>query len=556
MNVIRRQRRELADRRDGPRAATLGLLCALLASSSEAQIFVDGFEGGNTSAWSGAVGAGDPCSGVIFGASFDGNGVPWPAPWVAAGGVQSHMLVDDESQLVPSPSGYSLARMTHPVSTQDVEARFTFRFTDPSSQGVGFYVRQNGGYLHDTGPQGEGYAVFVEAFRGTPGIGLWREVAGAEQDILIHFDAALEFLVGVDYRVRFRVIQLDAATTLLQAKAWPVGEAEPFGWQVEATDSTPSLQNVTGGIAIDSWSDIQAPNPITAATVVDDVEIVPLCNPLAGVPALQPVTEAYSFTEGPLWRGDHLLFTDLDLAIIERLDPPANLSTHRPSSNEANGLALTPSGDLLAAERNPPRLSIDDGSGPVTWIDEVDAVSGNGFNAPNDLVVRSDGVVYFTDPTYGMVGSSDLGYNGLFRVTPGSPPTVVAEWQGIQGTNQPNGVALSPDEALLFVTDSQQGNLLVWRVDPDGSLDYLEVVDGGLVIPDGMCVGPLGNLWVATWDGTLEVYSMDGSYWGALAVPRAATNCAFGGPDGRTLYVTAQTIGSPSIGGLYSTTLP
>ena len=539
------------ERRSGHRAWRAGsalMVLALAVPPVMGQvIFIDGFETGNTSAWSGPDPSGDPCTATIYATSFTGDEESWPAPWSVAGGVQRQELVADRSELVPAPSSYSLARMVHPVSTEDVEVRFTMRFTDASTQGVGFYVRQNSGYLHDTTPAGEGYAVFVEAFRG-PGIGVWREVGGSEQDIQIHFDAALGLVNGVDYRVRFRAYQLDPTTTMLQAKVWPAADVEPFGWQVEATDSTPSLQNIAGGIAIDSWSSIQAPNPIDDAnpTIVDDIEIVPLCDPLAGLPALTSVSEGYSFTEGPLWRGDHLLFTDLDLAVIERLDPPADLSTHRAMSNEANGIALTPDGHLLAAERNPPRISIDTGAGPVTWIDEV---GGDGFNAPNDLAVRSDGVVYFTDPTYGMIGSSDLGYNGLFRVTPGVSPSVVDEWQGVQGTNQPNGVALSPDERLLFVTDSQQGNLLVWSVNPDGSLDYIELVDNGLNVPDGMCVGPYGNLWVATWNSTLEVYSMDGTHWGSLAVPQQATNCAFGGNDGRTLYVTAQT-------GLYAATFP
>lgn len=528
--------------------ASVGVLGA---DGAPAQVvFVDGFETGDTSAWSNGSPSMDPCTTPIFTTSFDGDEVSWPG-WSVAGGVQRQELVDDRAELVPAPSSYSLARMVNgDVVTQDVEVRFTMHFTDASTQGVGFYVRQNGGYLEATPEHGEGYAVFVEAFRG-PGIGVWREVNGAEQDIQITFDGALGLVSDEDYRVRFRVLQLDATTTLLQAKVWPAASVEPFGWQVEATDSTPSLQNIAGGIAIDSWSSIQAPNPIDDAhpTLVDDLEIVPLCNPLAGLPALSAISEAYSFTEGPLWRGDHLLFTDLNLAVIERLDPPANLSNHRMNSNEANGLALTPEGHLLAAERNPSRISIDTGAGPVTWIDEIDDISGDGFNAPNDLAVRSDGVVYFTDPTYGMVGVSDLGYNGLFRVAPGAPPVVTAEWQSVQGTNQPNGVALSPDERLLFVTDSQQGNLLVWSVNADGSLDYIELVDNGLNIPDGMCVGPLGNLWVATWASTLEVYSMDGTHWGSVPVPQQATNCAFGGADGRTLYVTAQT-------GLYVTALP
>lgn len=161
----------------------------------------------------------------------------------------------------------------------DAASQTLFQDGFERGQGIGFYVRQNGGYLQQTVPHGQGYAVFVEGFRTTQGIGVWREVGGVETDIEITFDNALNLQNAVPYRVRFRVSQMDAGTTLLQARIWPVGQAEPAAWNVEATDATPVLQNLSGGIALDSWSVLQSPDPITAHTLVDDVEVEGLCIP-------------------------------------------------------------------------------------------------------------------------------------------------------------------------------------------------------------------------------------------------------------------------------------
>ncbi|MCB1037267.1 MAG: SMP-30/gluconolactonase/LRE family protein [Acidobacteria bacterium] len=514
-------------------------------SAGPSVIFTDDFESGDLSAWSEVIGGPEPpaCGGVLLTETFPDDGGSWPGSWTVAGGTDVADVSGGRGRQRPLPTNYSLARVFHPAATSDVEVRFTLVFEDVATQGVGFYVRQNGGYLQQTSPHGQGYAVFVEGFRTTPGIGVWREVDGMEQNLQILFDPALGLTDGVPYRVRFRVHQMDASTTLLQAKIWPEAAAEPFGWQVETTDATPSLQRISGGIAVDSWSSIQSPNSIADHTLVDDIEVVELCNPLAGTAAPTLVLDGFLFTEGPLWRGDHLLFTDLEASRIHRRNPPAGLSTYREPSQEANGLALDVDGDLLAAERNPPRISTDTG-GVVTTL--VDGYMGLAFNAPNDLVVRSDGVVYFTDPTFGMVGTPEIGFNGLYRLH--TTLGLTAEWEGVTGVNEPNGVALSLDESRLFVADTQAGSVLAWDVAADGTLSNPRPLATSLTIPDGLCVDPEGNLWIATWAPSLEVYTPDGAYWGSLPVPQAATNCAFGGPDGRTLYVTAQT-------GLYSTTV-
>lgn len=525
----------------GYRRLGLALLLAttvlLWATAAAAQtIFIESFESGNFCAWNSTVGVPGP-----FVESFTGaDGDPWPAPWLAVGGVALADLQAGRARFRSVPSGYSLARLFAPVDTRDVELRFTVVFEDIATQGVGFYVRHNGGYLQQTTPSGQGYAVFVEGFRALPGIGVWREVDGVEQQIQILFDAALNFQNGVPYRVRFRVNQVDSATTLLQAKVWPEAGVEPEGWQVEATDSTPALQGISGGIAPDSWSAIQSPGPITAHTFIDDIEVEALCNPLAGRGVVETVAETFTFTEGPLWRDDHLLFSDITADTIHRLDPPASFAVFRSPSDRANGLALLPgSGELLACEHATRRLSRTDGAGVVSPLE--DNYLGMRFNSPNDLVVRSDGTVYFTDPDYGLAspGDRELPFNGLFRRDPSGALT--AEWEGTIGVNQPNGVALSPDQQQLYLADSEAGELLVFDVAADGSLSNRRAIASGMTLPDGLCVDHQGNVFVATWASTIELFTADGTPFGAIPIPQAATNCTFGGIDLRTLYVTAQT---------------
>ena len=267
-------------------AALLVPLQAVAAPPAAAEIlFFDGFEVGSQCAWSSATGvAGGPacCGALLFEENFAlADGSPWPAPWVEAGNeVAVADIQQGRGRLRPDPSGYSLARMVAPGTAGTIEALFTLVFEDAATQGVGFYARQNGGYLQQTVPPGQGYAVFVEAFRG-PGIGVWREQGGLEEQIEILFDNDLGLANGVPYRVRYRLedpppLALGNASRL-RARVWPAGSAEPQAWQVDAIDMTGVLQNITGGFAIDSWSELTS--GITAHTLVDDLQIFAVCTP-------------------------------------------------------------------------------------------------------------------------------------------------------------------------------------------------------------------------------------------------------------------------------------
>jgi hypothetical protein len=190
-----------------------------------------------------SVGGGD-CD---FSESFD-----WPPHWTAVGGVAIADVQGGRGRLVPSPGPYALARLVTPLDCVDIEVSFAFELSQPAVQGVGLYVRQNGGYLQQTVPPGEGYVAFIQGFMQPPGIGIWRERNGSEE--LIEGNVAATINPGVPYRARLRVTQQDAQTTLMQARVWPDGAEEPGAWQVERTDTTPSLQGTAGALAVDTYN--------------------------------------------------------------------------------------------------------------------------------------------------------------------------------------------------------------------------------------------------------------------------------------------------------------
>jgi gluconolactonase len=131
-----------------------------------------------------------------------------------------------------------------------------------------------------------------------------------------------------------------------------------------------------------------------------------------------------------------------------------------------------------------------------------------------------------------------LAFNGLFRRQ--TDGTLTVEFSGDPVNNGPNGVDLSPDESLLYMTDTATGELLAWDVAPDGSLSNQRTLASGITIPDGMCIDTRGNVYVASWANAVRVFDPNGTLWGDIPIPRSAANCGFGGADASTLYVTAM----------------
>jgi gluconolactonase len=212
-------------------------------------------------------------------------------------------------------------------------------------------------------------------------------------------------------------------------------------------------------------------------------------------------------------------------------------------SNYSNGLAVDPKGRLIAAEADARRVTRTESDGTVTTIAE--RFHGALLNQPNDIVVRSDGTIYFTDPTFGNAAAqAELDFRGIFRIAPDGGLT--AERRG-DTTEAPNGLALSPDESLLYVTNYAADLVWVMNVADDGTLSEARTFVNTGEGPDGMTVDNAGNLFVTTGSG-IEVFAPDGARWGVIPVPRIPANCAFGGADGRTLFITARE-------GLYRVTL-
>ncbi len=202
-----------------------------------------------------------------FSSNFAGSdGANWPAPWIQLGGAASATIQSGRGRIVPTTSSYSLGRMGVRFSVRDVEVTYNLMFEDAGTQGVGFYVRQNGGWLAHTNPTGSGYGIFVEDFRG-PRMAMWRENNGVEMEIP-NSAVTLTLASGVSYSVRFRVS--GASPTRLQGRLWPTGQAEPSTWQIDLTDD--NGPQGAGGIAVDSWSTATT-GTLTAGTSIDDVEV-------------------------------------------------------------------------------------------------------------------------------------------------------------------------------------------------------------------------------------------------------------------------------------------
>ena len=289
-------------------------------------------------------------------------------------------------------------------------------------------------------------------------------------------------------------------------------------------------------------STITTPQP-TTTTPSPEAE----SGPLVGIGEVEEVESSLQLfeTEGPQWMPDDgvLLFSDVAGNTIYQVTADDEIAVFRMPSDYSNGLAVDPRGRLIAAESGTRQVTRTESDGTVRPI--AGRFDGARLNQPNDIAVRSDGTIYFTDPLFGDAAQAELDFRGIFRIAPDGGLT--ADRRG-DTTEAPNGVALSPDESLLYVTNFAADLVWVFDIDADGSLSKARKLVT-VASPDGMAVDRAGNLFVASYDGGgIEIFAPDGEHWGTIDVPGSPTNCAFGGIDGRTLYVTAGA-------GLYRVTL-
>ena len=270
---------------------------------------------------------------------------------------------------------------------------------------------------------------------------------------------------------------------------------------------------------------------------------------------IEKLAEGYVFTEGPVWiRGEsRLLFSDVRANAIHQwteadgaspfLDPVFEGDREGLRSISSNGLTLDGEGRLVIAEHGNRRVSRLEDDGTRTVI--VDSYEGSRLNSPNDVVFGSDGSLYFTDPSYGLEGLEEsplreLDFNGIYRLSPDGELELL-----VQDQSRPNGIALSPDEDVLYVANSDESNKvwMAYDLGEDGASNgrvFYDINDQTAPgAADGLKVDLGGNLF-ATGPGGVWVIGWDGVHLGTILMPEVVANVAWG-DDGQTLYMTAST---------------
>lgn len=254
---------------------------------------------------------------------------------------------------------------------------------------------------------------------------------------------------------------------------------------------------------------------------------------------LETIRTGFEFLEGPVWHRDgYLLFSDIPANRIIRMDRDRQFSLFREPSGHSNGLTFDPTGCLIACEHgnrrvSRTRLASDMNSEEIVSL--ADEYQNRRLHSPNDCVSRSDGMIFFTDPPYGIREEErELPFQGIFRVDVQHPLTLLKE-----GLDRPNGLAFSPDETALYVAETAQERIWQIAITPLGEIRSERIfVHAGR--PDGMKVDMLGNLYVASTEGLL-VFDPNGNRVAQLDLPERPSNCAFGDSDLQTLFITART---------------
>ena len=248
----------------------------------------------------------------------------------------------------------------------------------------------------------------------------------------------------------------------------------------------------------------------------------------------------FVFTEGPLWHPDgYFFFVDVRASMLYRVTPGRPPEVLREKTGGGNGTTFDLQGRLVLCEGDNRRVTRTAADGAIEIL--VDRFEGKRLNRPNDVVCKSDGSLYFTDPGLRVpLAERELPYAGVYRIAPDGTVTLIADCE------YPNGLAFSPDERVLYVANTRWtayihaieldagGSLVRRRIFADMSSDE---TDG---VPDGMKVDVEGRVY-CTGPGGTWVFAPDGARLGIIRTPEVPANLAFGGPDLRTLFFTART---------------
>jgi gluconolactonase len=262
----------------------------------------------------------------------------------------------------------------------------------------------------------------------------------------------------------------------------------------------------------------------------------------------------FTFTEGPIWNpdGQFLLFSDMPADTRRRWDEQSGVQVVASPSNKGNGMTLDSNGRLLVCEHATSSLVRMDPNGRGGGREVLAShFEGHELNSPNDVCVKSDGSIWFSDPWYGRMPvfgierERELGWQGVFRLPPGGgDPQLVVDRDEFE---QPNGLCFSPDESLLYVNDTPRALIRVYDVVSDGTLSngrlFCDGIGSGVIeegIPDGMKCDEQGNIWV-TGPAGVWVISPEGEHLGTINIPESTGNLAWGGPDWHWLFVPSST---------------
>lgn len=247
------------------------------------------------------------------------------------------------------------------------------------------------------------------------------------------------------------------------------------------------------------------------------------------------------FVEGPCWmaeEGGYLLFSDIPQSHIKKWSEKEGLTVYREQSNGTNGNTRDAQGRLISCEHTSRRVTRTEKNGSISVL--ADKFDGKRFNSPNDVVVKSDGTIWFTDPPYGTPKGEkkELEKNHVFRFDPATNEVKSVA----SDCDMPNGLAFSPDEKVLYVADSgKPKHIRAFAVNADGTLGAGEVfckIDKGA--PDGIRVDAAGHVLSSAADG-VQIFSEKGVLIGKILVPEGPANLTFGGTDGNVLFITART---------------
>lgn len=261
---------------------------------------------------------------------------------------------------------------------------------------------------------------------------------------------------------------------------------------------------------------------LVAAQEFDDVKV-------------ERTADKLQFAEGPVWSHEGwLLFCDVPSNRLMKLVPGEGPQVYRENSNGAVGNALDSQGRLYTCEARSRRVTRTDKKGKTEVIAEKFA--GKRLNAPNDITVRHDNQVYFTDPAFGgQMDSRELDFFGVFHINPKGELAVVAKPHG-----RPNGITLSPNGKILYVANSDEKKVYAYDLDKNGEASGERVAISGVEgVPDGIRTDEKGNIYVAA--KAVLIYTPEGKLIRRVPLIEKPSNLAFGDSDMQSLYVTART---------------